>query len=177
VNSHEFDHDLTAQEQRLPPARAATPPERLSSAIGNRAFARFAAEPGAGILQGGVVHPDVQAAIAQLKGQGGPLHAPIRDRLSESLGDELADVRVHTDDTANELNRSVSARAFATGSDIFFAQGEYQPESTSGERLIAHEAVHVVQQRGAATDGPLTVSEPGDALEREADELSTGLDQ
>jgi hypothetical protein len=177
VNSHEFDRDLTAQEQRRPPARTETPQERLSSAIGNRAFSRFAAEPGGGILAGGVVHPDVQATIAQSRGQGGPLHAPLRDRLSESLGDELGDVRVHTDEAADELSRSVSARAFATGSDIFFAQGEYQPESTSGEHLIAHEAVHVVQQRGAATDGPLTVSDPGDALEREADELSTGLDR
>ena len=53
-----------------------------------------------------------------------------RTASAESLGD-LSDVRVHTDDTADKLNRSVSARAFATGTDVYFAQGEYSPGSAS----------------------------------------------
>ena len=72
---------------------------------------------------------------------------------------------MHTDSTAAALTNAVSARAFATGNDIFFAQGEYQPGSAAGGELIAHEVAHVVQQRGAPTSGPLTVSNPGDALE------------
>ena len=59
--------------------------------------------------------------------------------------------------------RSRSAR------DIFFASGEYRPDTPDGEALIAHEVAHVVQQRGAPDSGPLTVSQPGDALEREAE--------
>ncbi len=66
----------------------------------------------------------------------------------------------------------MSARAFATGTDVYFAKGEYSPGSADGDRLIAHELAHVVQQRGAASSGPLTVSQPGDALETEADSVA-----
>ena len=84
-------------------------------------------------------------------------------------------MRVHHDDTADQLNRSVSARACATGTDVYFARGEYNPGSASGDRLIAHELAHVVQQRGAPSGGPLTVSNPGDALETEADAVADQL--
>jgi uncharacterized protein DUF4157 len=81
-------------------------------------------------------------------------------------------VRVHTGSTADTLNTAVAARAFATGTDVYFAQGEYKPNTSDGDRLIAHELAHVVQQRGAPTSGPLTVSQPGDTLEREADDVA-----
>jgi hypothetical protein len=84
-------------------------------------------------------------------------------------------VRVHTDDTAAALNRSVSARAFATGTDVYFGPGEYRPGSAEGDKLLAHELAHVVQQRGAPSSGPLQVSSPGDAVEREADAVAEGL--
>ena len=60
--------------------------------------------------------------------------------------------------------------------DVFFAAGAYEPQTARGRRLIAHELTHVAQQRGAATSGPLTVSEPGDALERDAEDVAGGLD-
>ena len=74
--------------------------------------------------------------------------------------------------TANALTRSVSARAFTTGADVYFAGGEYRPGSSEGDRLLAHELTHVVQQRGAPASGPLQVSQPGDALEVEADAVA-----
>ena len=98
----------------------------------------------------------------------------MRSRFEGELG-PLHDVTVHTDDTSDQLNRSVSARAFATGTDVYFAKGEYNPGSADGDRLIAHELAHVVQQRGAANSGPLTVSQPGDALETEADSVADSL--
>jgi hypothetical protein len=113
----------------------------------------------------------VQSTINATRGAGASLDGGVADRLSPSLGD-LSDVRVHTGDTADALNTAVAARAFATGSDVYFAQGEYKPNTADGDRLIAHELAHVVQQRGAPTSGPLTVSEPGDALEREADDVA-----
>jgi hypothetical protein len=73
------------------------------------------------------------------------------------------------------MARAVSARAFTVGSDIFFASGEYRPGNADGDQLIAHEAAHVLQQRGAPTTGPLTVSQPGDAMEREAEDLARGF--
>ena len=89
--------------------------------------------------------------------------------MSAALGDTFSDVRVHTDSLATSLARSVQARAFTTGADIYFASGEYSPGSSSGQQLLAHELTHVVQQRGAPTTGELRVSEPGDALERQAE--------
>jgi hypothetical protein len=85
------------------------------------------------------------------------------------VGDSLGDVRVHDGPAADALARSVQARAFTTGRDVFFARGEYRPGTAGGDRLLAHELTHVVQQRGAPVTGPLTVTEPGDRFEREAD--------
>ena len=113
----------------------------------------------------------MQTEINASRGSGASLDSGVQDRFSGSLGD-LSDVRVHTDETADRLNRSVSARAFATGSDVYFARGEYSPGSTAGDKLIAHELAHVVQQRGAPSSGPLTVSTPGDALETEAEQVA-----
>ena len=106
---------------------------RLASDVGNHAFASTLgrsplareAEQGAGILPGGEVHPAVQSEINRTRGGGTSLD-PASGRLSESLGD-LSDVRVHTDDRADQLNRSVSARAFATGTDVYFAAGSTTP--------------------------------------------------
>ena len=116
----------------------------------------------------------MQSTIDASRGGGASLDAGVQSRFAESLGD-LSDVRVHTDDTADKLNRAVSARAFATGTDVYFARGEYNPGSADGDRLIAHELAHTVQQRGAGQGGPLTVSQPGDAMEREADSVADSL--
>ena len=84
---------------------------------------------GEGILHNGTVHPDVERTIAAQRGRGSALPERLAGRLSDGLGGPVDDVRVHTDATADALARSVSARAFATGTDIFFAQGEYQPRT------------------------------------------------
>ena len=159
-----------------------SPIEQLASDVGNRAFASTLgrsplareSEQGAGIMSDGTVHADVQSTIDATRGAGTGLDPSVAGRMAGSFGD-LSDVRVHTDDSADKLNRSVSARAFATGSDVYFAQGEYNPGSASGDRLIAHELAHVVQQRGASASGPLSVSQPGDAMEREADAAADQL--
>jgi hypothetical protein len=156
---------------------AYTPVGRLAGSVGNRSFAQLVARmgDGEGILLDGVVHPDVEAAIAASTGRGRPLEHGVIARLEPTVGDSLADVRVHTGSDAAALARAVSARAFTVGSDIFFAAGEYRPGSGDGDRLIAHEVAHVIQQRGASLAGPLTVSSPGDALEQEAEGVARDL--
>ena len=169
--------EARADAEREGPAPAPSVDERLSgltSAMGNVAFSAFA-QSGAGLLPGGRVHPDVEQAIARTRGSGTPVDREVRDRAAPVLGDSLDDVQVHTGASADALTRSVSARAFATGTDIFFGRGEYQPGTSAGDELIAHELTHVVQQRGASTSGPLTVTEPGDALEAEADAAAREL--
>ena len=156
------DQPAQAQAQELSSA------ERLASTVGNQAFSALARQ-GAGILPDGRAHPDVESAISQTRGGGQKLDDGSREKVGGQIGDSLDDVRVHTDDHANALASSVSARAFTTGSDIYFAKGEHNPGSSDGQQLLAHELTHVVQQRGASTSGPLTVSQPGDALENEAE--------
>jgi hypothetical protein len=144
--------------------------ERLASGIGNRGMGQVIARmhEGGGILSGGLVHPDVQAAIAATRGGGRPLERSVASALAPTMG-SVDDVRVHTGDGAAALARAVSARAFTVGSDIYFGRGEYRPGTADGNELIAHEVAHTVQQRGAPEDGPLMVSQPGDTLERDAD--------
>ena len=130
---------------------------------------------GGGLLDGGLVHPQVTAQIASQRGRGAPLEPALQSRMAETLGDSFSDVRVHTDPLADTLARSVQARAFTTGSDIYFASGEYEPRSSLGEDLLVHEVRHVQQQRGAPTSGPLRVSEPGGALERDAESFASSF--
>jgi hypothetical protein len=125
--------------------------------------------PGGGILGDGRVHPDVTAQIAASRGRGASLDPGLHEQASSALGDSFADVRLHTDALAGALARSVQARAFTTGADIYFASGEYAPQTPSGRELIAHELTHVAQQRGAPVAGDMVVSQPGDALEQEAE--------
>ena len=57
--------------------------------------------------------------------------------------------RVHACPRAGASARAVNALAYTVGSNIVFAPGEYQPSNQDGQRLLAHELTHVVQQRGA----------------------------
>jgi hypothetical protein len=146
-------------------------PAAVAAAIGNRSFGALVARmgDGEGIGAGGLVHPDVQQAIALAQGHGHRLDSSLSRRLERDAGERFDDVRVHVGPEAEMLARAVDARAFTVGSDIFFGAGEYRPDTSAGEELIAHEVAHVAQQRGAPAAGPLIVSQPGDALEREAE--------
>lgn len=126
-------------------------------------------------MPGGVVHPDVEAAIAAARGNGRRAEPVVTTRVGAALDDPLTDVRIHADAAAAALARSVSARAFTVGSDIFFGAGEYRPATPEGRELLTHELVHVAQQRDAPHAGQLTVSQPGDALEREAEDVARAI--
>ncbi|WP_254565429.1 DUF4157 domain-containing protein [Oscillatoria sp. HE19RPO] len=97
----------------------------------------------------GEASSDLESSISQAKGSGTPLGEPIRRQMEGAFGADFSGVKVHTDNTADTLNRSLSARAFTTGNNIFFKQGEYNPESSGGQELLAHELTHVVQQKSS----------------------------
>lgn len=98
--------------------------------------------------------PEVESAIDQARGGGSALDSAVQRQMGAAFGADFSGVRVHTDGQADTLNRSVSAVAFTTGQDIFFRQGAYSPESSSGKQLLAHELTHVVQQNGASILSP-----------------------
>lgn len=83
-------------------------------------------------------------------GNGGvSLAQTVRATLEPRFGRDLSSVRIHTGIGASQAARSLNARAFTIGHDIFFAHGQYAPGSDTGQRLLAHELVHVVQQDAA----------------------------
>lgn len=90
--------------------------------------------------------------FAALRGGGQPLPASLRRFFEPRFGCDFSAVRIHADGPAATAAREVQARAFTVGRDIVFAAGHYAPQTTSGQRLLAHELTHVVQQ-GAAAEG------------------------
>jgi hypothetical protein len=94
---------------------------------------------------GGAISPELSSRITAASG-GAPLAARTRSRMEHGFGVGFGDVRVHAD---SELPRQVAADAFTTGTHLHFAPGLYDPSSSAGERLLAHELTHVVQQGGA----------------------------
>ena len=90
--------------------------------------------------------PAVESAIDQARGSGQALSDATRQPMERAFGADFSRVKVHTDAQADQLNRSIQARAFTTGQDIFFRQGEHSPGTQAGQELLAHELTHVVQQ-------------------------------
>ncbi|MCW2602922.1 MAG: hypothetical protein JWN61_1057, partial [Pseudonocardiales bacterium] len=68
--------------------------------------------------------------------------------MESAFGGTFGDVRIHDDSESASLSRTMSARAFTTGSDVFFGAGEYQPDTPGGERMLAHELAHTRQSGG-----------------------------
>lgn len=86
------------------------------------------------------------AVHAALRGAGRPLDSATRAFFEPRYGHSFADVRVHDDSLASRSAEALGARAYAVGRDIVFGASEYQPGSERGDRLLAHELAHVVQQ-------------------------------
>ncbi len=68
--------------------------------------------------------------------------------MQNRFGTNFGDVKIHTGNTAVQLNEQFNAQAFTVGNDIFFNNGKYNPVSFSGKRLLAHELTHTIQQGG-----------------------------
>jgi hypothetical protein len=82
-------------------------------------------------------------------GAGRSLDASSRGLMESHLGFGFGDVRVHTGEEAAESAKAINARAYTIGRDVVFGKGEYEPATSDGKRLLAHELTHVVQQNQA----------------------------
>ncbi|MXV50641.1 DUF4157 domain-containing protein [Pedobacter sp. HMF7647] len=90
-------------------------------------------------------------SIDSSKGNGNRLDNQTHSFMSDRFGRDFDDVTIHTDTEAVQLNRSLNARAFTVGRDIYFNEGQYQPGSATGKYLLAHELTHVIQQNQSST--------------------------
>lgn len=96
-----------------------------------------------------VVDEQTSAQIQTMKDQGSPLPDQTRAFMESRFGADFSDVRLHMDSRANEMSSRINAKAFTSGSDVYFNQGQYNVSSVSGKHLLAHELTHVVQQKSS----------------------------
>lgn len=116
---------------------------------------------------------DLASRINSQRENGRPLPESSRSFFEPRFGVDFAHVRVHTGQEADSLNRVLNARAFTAGADIFFRSREYNPNSSEGRTLLAHELTHVVQQNSAVQRQNFTEVVPANhPSEREADYIA-----
>jgi hypothetical protein len=101
---------------------------------------------------------------------GGGLPAEARPGFNGIPSFTLEKIRIHNDSPAHQAAEQLEARAFTVGSSIYFAQGEYQPTTNAGLRVLAHEAAHAHQQGRASlpSTDQLRVAAPSSPEEEEA---------
>ncbi|MBK8565134.1 MAG: DUF4157 domain-containing protein [Saprospiraceae bacterium] len=95
----------------------------------------------------------ISSRLKDSKGKGRPLSGKTRQEMESGIGADFGGVRLHTDDEAVGLNEALRAQAFTNGRDVYFNKGKYNPETSEGKRLLAHELTHVVQQGEAGVSG------------------------
>lgn len=173
---HAFDDDVAHLRRAAPASSTAT--DRSAVAANGPAPATAASlvhlqrtAGNAGVAQ---LLQDEREGITRATSHGQPLDAGLRVQMEQSIGADFSSVRVHTGSEADASAKQLGAHAYTVGDDIVFASGRYEPGSESGQRTLAHELAHVVQQRsgpveGTPTAGGVQVSDPGDRFERAAE--------
>ena len=121
---------------------------------------------------------EIPAAVAKVLGSAGhPLEGSTRARMESRLGHDFGHVRVHSDTEAAASAEMLHAHAYTLGRHIVMGHRRYQPHNLPGQRLLAHELTHVVQQGNPSVDTVPArgVSSPGDPSERTAERFASTL--
>ncbi|RPH32886.1 MAG: DUF4157 domain-containing protein [Bacteroidales bacterium] len=92
------------------------------------------------------VSSELTSQLNSTKGQGNPLSDDVSKEMGQNIGGDFSNVRVHTDSNAIQMSKELGAKAFTHGNDIYFNNGQYSPENSSGKHLLAHELTHTIQQ-------------------------------
>jgi hypothetical protein len=119
----------------------------------------------------------VKDFLASSSGQS--LDGPMRSNMEGALGADLSDVRIHRGGEASSSAASVQARAYTVGSDVVLGN-DVNPASNEGQKTIAHELTHVVQQRSGPVDGTpaaggIRLSDPSDRFEQAAEATASAV--
>lgn len=195
---HGWDHGWKVQAYELEPSPVSAPRAQIDrEPAGLDAASRQAVDSGlttgltpAGVLnlQRSVGNAGVQRLLEDEErspvhdvvgsGTGSPLESGTRTMMEERLGHDFSDVRIHTGPKADESARSINAVAYTVGSDVVFSSGHYSPDTPTGQRVLAHELTHVVQQEtgpvdGSPAPGGIRLSDPSDRFEQAAERAAT----
>jgi hypothetical protein len=145
----------------------------LQHAAGNRAVQRLVAG-----MQDDIDGDAVSARIGAAEPRGRELDPSLREAVTDALGADPGPLRVHTDAEADELSRTLGAKAFTSGRDVFFGGGTFDPSTPEGFSLLVHESTHVLQQAAGpvagtpTADGALAISDPRDSFEQAASSVA-----
>ena len=93
-----------------------------------------------------VASDNVSNQIQSTKGIGNAMSATTKNFMESRFGADFSSVKIHTGNYASQLSKDLHAQAFTVGNNIYFSEGRYQPESTEGKHLLAHELTHTIQQ-------------------------------
>jgi hypothetical protein len=166
---HDFSHVRVHSDGQLRPNNVSS---SLLDADADQAFEK------ASHLSFGVDLGNVFTALNQAAGTGHPLNQSTREFMEARFGHDFSSVHLHSDSRAINAARLVNAEAFTVGEHIFLGSSDASFSSARSRRLLAHELVHVVQQRQAGTQSTSVMDYElvdGGASEREADNLATRL--
>ena len=170
-----FDEDRLPASKRPMPAEASTAGREAAASSHERHILQLQRQAGnAGVAQ--LLRDENDGAAVQqlISGGGRALDSAVRVQMEAAFGEDFHDVRVHTGGDASASAESLGARAYTVGNDVVFSDGTYDPDSSAGQRTLAHELTHVVQQRSGPVDGEDTgtgvkVSDPHDRFEQAAE--------
>lgn len=101
---------------------------------------------------------NIESKLNSSKGGGSPLSGKVKTEMESGIGADFSNVRIHNDSNAVQMNKQLGAQAFATGNNIYFNEGKYNPNSKEGKHLLAHELTHTVQQGAAIRKKPEPIS-------------------
>jgi Domain of unknown function (DUF4157) len=143
----------------------------LQRSAGNAAVAQLLADD------------DRESLVQDVVGKGGgePLPASVRTGMEARFGEDFSDVRIHTGAEAAASAKSVQAQAYTVGDEIVFGSESAPVDSPAGQRGLAHELAHVVQQRsgpveGTPAPGGISISDPSDRFEIQAEHVADAMD-
>jgi hypothetical protein len=112
-----------------------------------------------------------------LRSPGQPLDPSTRAIMEPRFNHDFSRVRIHADARAAESAHAVDARAYTVGRDVVFGSGQYAPRTSSGQRLLAHELTHVVQQAPYEQWSSLTIAPTDDVYENQAQRMAERHDR
>lgn len=169
--SQDHTHVAKAIEHGRPDTLGATAAMHIQRAAGNAAM-------GALVQRSSEDESPVHRVVG--KGGGTSLDSGVRQKMESSFGRDFSDVRVHTGPEAAAAASSVQSQAFTVGNEVVFNEGKYNPSTPEGQRTVAHELTHVVQQGNGSVPGEeraggIKVSDPGDWAEQQAESTADAV--
>jgi hypothetical protein len=171
-DAHEQEADRVAAQVMRMPART-LPCEGASAAAALLANGHVQAKR---IGPGEAALAQAPAMVAEaLHSTGQPLDAKTRDFFEPRFGFDLARVRVHTGEKAEQSADAINAAAYTAGRDIVFGRGHYAPDTSEGKQLLAHELTHTIQQGLQAPSSASVQRQPRKVAPPAADKLLKSL--